>query len=490
MLDLSTCTSITGPGGLIEMLKNYVDSHSGVSNIVGVHWDQEKLGRFPTLHDLDSACSTTPVWLWRTCWHIGVGNSLLLSTCSASTWYGEGGVVERDSEGELTGVLKERATEIVAGVIGDVTEEEKWRMIEEGLDICRVNGLTTVASNELNQGAEAYRKIHAEGELKTRVFMTPMCDELEVDEPLISPFSTDDGMLSFNRVKIFGDGSLGAGTAAIEGDEGGGGGVLINTGEEIRGKIKRADELGWRLEIHAIGDLAAKQVLDALEDCGVGGDKRPVLTHCQVLSNELVERMRVMNVIANVQPSFVPTDMEWVEKRLTVEKQRYSYCWRTLIERGNRVAGGSDAPVESCSPLRGMYDAMFRRSRTTEGRVFREEERMTFEQALGIYTIGGAYACGREGEMGRIEEGFFGDCVLIEDDEVGGWEKLKDMKPEIVIVGGRVVYERGKEDGEDNGGGEGKVLEGPFIPGKGGGGFVCACIFRGKSCSKFEDVIT
>jgi len=491
MLNLSSCTSIKGPGGLIEAIAAHMKKYPEASNVVGVHWDQEKLGRFPSSKDLDSVCPTKPCWLWRSCWHIGVGNSKVLSACKAEEWKGEGGVVERDEDGRLTGILKERACEIVSSALGEIKEEEKIKLISEGLDLCRTSGLTTVQSNELNKGSAAYEKLQREGKLKTRVFMTPMCDELDVTEPPL-PRVVDEGrMLSFNRVKIFGDGSLGAGTAAIEGEREKGKGVLINTDEEMVSKIKLADSLGWRLEIHAIGDLAATQVLDALEEAGVGPDKRPILTHCQVLSEDLIRRMNEMNVIANVQPSFVPTDMEWVEKRLTKEKQEWSYCWKTLIQQGVRVAGGSDAPVESPSPLLGMYDAMRRMSRT-DGRSFRPEESLTFSQALAIYTLEGAYACGAEEELGSIENGYIGDCVLVEDDEANGWERLKDMKPWMVVVGGEVVYEenakgRREEGEEEREKSEGPRLEGPFIPGK-GGGFFCACVLRGKACNAEKSI--
>lgn len=261
--------------------------------------------------------------------------------------------------------------------------------------------------------------------------------------------------------------------------------VLINTDSEMLSKIKLADSLGWRLEIHAIGDLAATQVLDALEAAGVEPSKRPILTHCQVLSETLIKRMRKMNVIANVQPSFVPTDMEWVEKRLTKEKQRFSYVWKTLMNTGVRVAGGSDAPVESPSPLLGMYDAMRRLSRDGE-RTFGPEERLTFSEALAMYTLEGAYACGAEGSLGSIEEGYLGDCVLVEDDEDNGWEGLKNMKPALVVVNGEVVYENKGNEEVREGELKAQQLEGPFIPGK--GGFFCACVLRGKACNLQDSI--
>lgn len=137
----------------------------------------------------------------------------------------------------------------------------------------------------------------------------------------------------------------------------------------------------FRLEIHAIGDLAAQQVLDALEKCSVDPATIPILTHCQVLRHDLIERMKRLNVVANVQPSFVPTDMEWVQKRLSQTKQEYAYVWKYLFQQGVHVAGGSDSPVETPSPLVGMYDAMFRCSRTDDGDVYKPDQMVRVRRA-------------------------------------------------------------------------------------------------------------
>ena len=122
--------------------------------------------------------------------------------------------------------------------------------------------------------------------------------------------------------------------------------------------------LGFRVEIHAIGDAAAEQVLCAMETAGGCPSERPVLTHCQILGEDLVRQMKRLGVIANVQPSFVPTDMHWINKRgLSPVAWPYAYAWKTLLDAGVVVAGGSDAPIETCNPFVGIFDAMHRSAR-------------------------------------------------------------------------------------------------------------------------------
>ena len=140
--------------------------------------------------------------------------------------------------------------------------------------------------------------------------------------------------------------------------------------------------------------------------------------------------MRSLNVIANIQPSFVPTDMRWVEKRgLRPCQFDYAYAWKTLIQSKVFVSGGSDAPIETFSPFVGMHDAIYRTGRGLDiDRVFRESERLDFAEALGIYTIGGAYAAKRETVLGFIEVGFAADLVLVDNEVLKDHKILKDLK--------------------------------------------------------------
>lgn len=288
------------------------------------------------------------------------------------------------------------------------------------------------------------------------------CDRL-VEK--LSDYSDQASRLSVDRIKIFSDGSLGAETAAIrqaKGDlngvvasnqsetflpdasasfiqeshsECGAGtdsghksdysGLLMYTKDDMLRMVTTAMKQGYRLEIHAIGDAAAEQVLHAMLQCGVTPEDRAVLTHCQVLGKDLIDLIKQLGVICNVQPSFVPTDMQWVQARLDSSSQMHAYIWKSLlIKWGIHVSGGSDAPIEHCSPFIGMYDAIYREgtdSQNTGGvSVYKPEECLTFAEALYIYTVGGAYAACKNGEnlFGHIEVGYVADMVMVQARDV------------------------------------------------------------------------
>eukprot|EP00595_Chromulina_sp_UTEXLB2642_P002474 CAMPEP_0196764132 /NCGR_PEP_ID=MMETSP1095-20130614/5411_1 /TAXON_ID=96789 ORGANISM="Chromulina nebulosa, Strain UTEXLB2642" /NCGR_SAMPLE_ID=MMETSP1095 /ASSEMBLY_ACC=CAM_ASM_000446 /LENGTH=236 /DNA_ID=CAMNT_0042118839 /DNA_START=51 /DNA_END=758 /DNA_ORIENTATION=- len=226
--------------------------------------------------------------------------------------------------------------------------------------------------------------------------------------------------------------------------------------------ITRVDNSGYRLEVHAIGDAAAEQVIDAIEYCNISPTKRPILTHCQVLGGDLIERMRERGIIANIQPSFVPTDMKWVQQRLTSQHQLYSYAWKTLLNYKVYIAGGSDAPIESYSPFLGIDDAIYRKSRVSD-EVYRPQECLSFSEALWIYTIGGSYACNKENSLGSIDLGYLADLVVVDRSIVDDPSLLSTIKPDIVIVGGSISYMNDSKSIDSC-----IELKGPYIPGKGG----------------------
>ncbi len=226
-------------------------------------------------------------------------------------------------------------------------------------------------------------------------------------------------------------------------------------------------------------------MLDALEGAEVPFGARPVITHCQVMGEDLMERMARQGAVASIQPSFVSTDCKWVQARLPVEVQRVSYCWKSLGERGVMCAGGSDAPVEDCRPLGGIYDAMHRmphgckprggeEGRREEGEgAFLPEECLSFSEALRLYTIGGAYACYAERKMGRIAPGYQADFVVVDRDVTGPRREedcrhpLLEAAVEQVWVGGVCRLDT-KEEDEEKVLASAAILGGPFISGKNG----------------------
>lgn len=170
-------------------------------------------------------------------------------------------------------------------------------------------------------------------------------------------------------------------------------------------------------------------MINAIRLAGIKPERRPILTHCQVLGADLIQGMKELGIIADIQPSFVITDTSFVRKRLDESVLPYSYCWKRLMDANIICAGGSDSPIETCNPFQGIYDAMFRcEPGQTSDDCLHIEERLTFAQALLMYTKNGAFTAMKEHELGEIRSNFVADFVVLEEDVTEDYAKLCDDK--------------------------------------------------------------
>lgn len=347
---------------------------------------------------------------------------------------------------EPTGVIREACLQLLDEHIeAAMPLAERMRHLERGLRACLQAGLTAVQTNDPHAWP-AYLALQQRGAVPVRVFLTIPHAEMatalrQADRTAAErtvPLANDRvGLVSCHRCKLFADGSLGAETAALRAPYAGGlcdhAGVLVVEPSVLLARIGAAHRDGYRVEIHAIGDRAAAAALDALAAAGVPPAARPILTHCQVLGADLVERMHRAGVVANVQPSFVRADARWAARRLGAGSTRlaYAYAWRTLLRRGVHLAGGSDAPVESCAPLTGLYDAIFREpaphdddddeppddgiSVGADGlRRWHADQCLSFAEAVHLYTAGAAYCAGADASLGRLLPGYRADFTVLD----------------------------------------------------------------------------
>jgi predicted amidohydrolase YtcJ len=245
-------------------------------------------------------------------------------------------------------------------------------------------------------------------------------------------------MIKIGGIKILADGSLGARTAALKqpyDDEPSTKGMMLYSQRHLNGLVLKAHKAGFQLAIHAIGDQTVEMALKALEKAfeeAPREDHRHRVEHASVLNETLIQHMKKLGVIASVQPHFLVSDF-WVEKRLGKARARWTYPFKTLIEKGVLVAGGSDCPVEPISPLLGIHAAVNRETFP--------QERITVEEALRIYTVNAAYASFEEKMKGSIEAGELADLVVLSDDlQKIEPSKIKDVRVEMTIVGGKIVY--------------------------------------------------
>jgi predicted amidohydrolase YtcJ len=286
------------------------------------------------------------------------------------------------------------------------------------------------------------RKFHAQHKLSLRVYViipanlldTPLGSELRKD-------STDD-LLKFGGAVIFADGYLASRTAALSqpySDKPASDASLLYTQEALNTLATKVHQANLQLIIHAVGDKAVDAALTAIEaaSAAAGKNRRNRIEQAAVLNTELITRIKKQQVLVSVQPKVVASEFSvWsATDRLGVERARWLFPLKTLIKNDVRVVSGSDCPMEPLNPLSGIQAAVTRE-------VF-PEERVTVDEALCMYTVNAAYASCEETLKGAIEQGKLADfTVLSGDPRAVPPDKIEDIKVELTIIGGRIVYQK------------------------------------------------
>lgn len=425
--------------------------------ILGRGWDEASLGRLPGKDEIEEAASGRPCVLYRKCDHVALAGRRALSHAgiTAASPDPAGGTIDRDPvTGEPTGILRETAIQAVADAVPAPSiaglESAVRRAAREALSL----GITSVRPEDvrtagtLERACRIYRNAVGPQHIPLRVVLDVF--HLALGELLTTTWSSDE-WFRLGAVKIFADGSLGARTAALSDpyrDEPGNRGIQVTPIRDLKRLVMMTHRAGRQVAIHAIGDLAVANALDAIEEAQWAVprlDPRHRLLHCQVLTSALIRRMARAEVVADVQPAFVGSDYRWVPDRLGLRRMRHAYAWRALLKAGVRVAGSSDAPVEPLNPFYGIHAAVTRQDREDlPPRGWRSRERLTPLEALELFTRGAAYAAHEEDCKGSLEPGKFADMVVIPVDPTRvDPRSLKDIRPILTVVGGRVVWAAG-----------------------------------------------
>jgi len=434
-LDLRNVSSIES---IQQQLREKVKATEKGKWIFGRGWDQDLLKekRYPTRWDLDKIASDNPVFIVRVCGHIGVANSKALEVAGIDekTAKSLGDYVGRDSKtGELTGLFKEKTVDLIRGV-PKPSRNELQKACKSALSEAAKLGLTTVTCITDTPGEiYALEKLAEKGQLSLRVYaMIP----IESLRKFVNR-KVDDPYLKVKCVKMFADGSLGARTAALlepYADESSETGMLYYTPKQQRQLIKEADSSGFQTAVHVIGDKAVEQTVQAFEALGKEQvtKSRHRLEHASVLNPSLIKRIKLLGLLATIQPHFVVSDF-WIINRLGPERARWTYAFKSLVDNGVPVAASSDAPVEQLSPLLGVWAAVTRERSP--------EERLSVMEALRAYTSGAAYFSFEEKVKGSIEVGKYGDMAVLSHNPLKVKpDKIKDIRVEMTMVGGKIVY--------------------------------------------------
>ncbi len=416
--------------------------------IEGAGWDQNDwTGReFPHRHDLDAVAPDHPVLLTHTSGHCAWTNSLALRLAgvTAATLAPDGGVIALDPGGEPTGILFDRAIDLVAASIPPGGPDAVSRSLRRAIDHAHSLGLVGVHAMDV-EAAElaALQALRASDalDLRLRIFLSAR------DESLWSGHRTGDGddWLRISGVKWFGDGALGSLTAWMEQPYEGSSdvGFPLQSVADLEASVRRALDLGLAPAIHAIGDRANREVLGVLARTAAIQPHLPRrIEHAQLLADGLVDQFAALGVTASLQPIHATQDMDKVDREWGT-RGRWAYAFRDLLDAGVNLAFGSDTPVETMDPLAGIHAAVLRQRRDgTPASGWYPAQRLSVEESLAAYSHGPALATNDAGTLGCIAPGFAADCVVLSHDIITDPSAILAARVDLTMAGGKIVYAR------------------------------------------------
>jgi predicted amidohydrolase YtcJ len=443
----------------IRRVENRVKHSKPGEWILGHGWNQNNWSEgFGNNVILDRVSPDNPVYLTAKSLHAAWTNSvgLIKAGITAETQDPPGGRIARDERDHPNGILFESSMELVSDVIPAPSIEQITQAIGNAQPALWRMGLTGVHDFDPQKCFSALQILHESGKLGLRILKSIPLEGLPhaVEIGLRSGFGDD--FLRVGSVKIFADGALGPRTAAMiqpfENDPDNRG-ILIMDAEEIFEHGQIAINHGLSLAVHAIGDRANHEVLNAFQQLQEAqkDTRRPVshthlrhrIEHVQLIHPQDARRLAQLGIIASMQPIHATSDMSMAD-RFWGERAAYSYAWMEQLQHGARLAFGSDAPVESPNPFFGLHAAVTRRK--VDGSPgpngWYPEQRLTVEQALNGFTTGPAYAAGMEDRSGKLAAGYLADLLILDRDPFKiDPNQLYLIQPIATMLAGKWVWQ-------------------------------------------------
>lgn len=452
-INMENATSISDVKRLLLKRVSYAPKGEWV---MGRGWNESRLRerRFLTRWDIDEVSPHNPVYLHHFSCHAALLNSkgLEVAGIDRNTKPPAGGWIDTNDDGDPTGFLRSNARFMAPVGLNGVRPRPDHKTLREailiGVGEAIKYGLTSIHVPSADHDEIAVtQQLSSEGKIPLRVTLLPKIEILDHLLRVGVGSGLGDDMLKIGAIKIFSDGSLIARTAAVkehfEGDPSNAG-ILFD--EKVFSKqMKEANRAGMQIAVHAVGDRAIEVVLNAYEAALMDTprvDHRHRIEHCSVAPKQLREKARKLGVVVSTQPELVTKNGDEFEASLGVERMRYTYPIRSMLEEGIVVSGSSDCPLTYCNPLKGIWSAVTRESENT-GRVVTAGECVTVDQAIRMYTVNAAFVGFDEACKGTIEVGKLADfTVLSADPYVDG--DLRNIVVDMTIVGGKLVYTRSR----------------------------------------------
>lgn len=440
---------LTGTASVEELVTRIETEAEGLGDeatIVGRGWIETGWpeGRMPSAADLDAVVGDRIVILQRSDGHALVASSAALEAAGidAATPDPDGGKIERDADGDATGILIDNAMTPLWGLVAQPSDEDIRRAYAEGAAVYAARGWTGLHNMSVPaEHAATMAELDGEDELPIRIYNAFDEDGFAIAQA--RSFETD--TITNRAVKLYMDGALGSrGALLIEPylDRPDTSGLALLEPDGLRALMAKADEDGVQLAIHAIGDLANRRILDVYEELGFGADKRWRIEHTQILHPDDIARVPGLGLIASMQPSHAIGDLKFAPSRLGMDRLDGAYAWQDLLDAGAVIAGGSDAPVEVGSPLIEFYAAVAREDLDgNSGEGWHPEQAISREAALALFTSSAAYAAFMENDLGTIEVGKLADFTVFDRDLMTVPEdEILDTNAVMTVVQGEIVW--------------------------------------------------
>ncbi|MBA2742315.1 MAG: amidohydrolase [Actinobacteria bacterium] len=428
---------LDGASSLEEALDRVRSHESSGTWLRGTGWRSAEWETQPTKERLDEITGERPAMLWSKDYHSVWLNSAALARADGDLQV-DGGVVERDGGGEPTGVLREESAWQFRARFAPVPEDEWVTATRDGLKLAATRGVVAIHDKDGWLGAPGvFQRVAERDGLTLRVWQSVPHERLPELQALGLHSGIGDDFLRIGYLKVFMDGTLGSQTASMLD----GSGVVITSREELAEIIQESAKLSWPVGVHAIGDRANREALDAFEatrEVWAPLGLRQRIEHAQCLAPEDVGRFADLGVACSVQFSHAPSDRDLAE-RFWGERADGAYTFRSLWDSGALVANGSDAPVEELDPLAGIRAGV--RRTIDERDAWHPDQCVTVEEALLASTVNPAWLSGDERRRGKLLPGYLADVVVLSRDPVEcPPDELESVEVVATMVGGRWVH--------------------------------------------------
>lgn len=440
----------------VAQVKRFASENKKSKWILGRGWNQVLWlnKQFPSKKSLDASGIERPILLRRIDGHAAWVNSKALEIAGINdkTLDPQGGIIERNSKGEATGLLIDSAIDLVENKIPPASFLEQDFAFDKAFEHLLSLGITSVHDAGVTQlDLDIYNARVKENRMPLRIYGMLNGAGKNLDSWLNSGIITDDlDRLSIRSVKLYSDGALGSRGAALLKpyyDDVDNKGLLLTKPKKLNALVEKILSKGFQVNVHAIGDRGNRLVLDSFEKAYKkvkGQNLRNRIEHSQIVALSDIPRFKTLDIIASIQPVFATSDKNMAGDRLGNERLKGAYAWNKFLQQETVIASGSDFPVELANPFHGLHAAITRQDRNNQPEGgWLPGEKISPAQALRSFTLNGAYAAHQEKTLGSLEKGKWADFILVDKDVINGDPK-EIWKTQVfhTWIAGELVYSR------------------------------------------------